>query len=301
MNLTEYLLQSGVAQSLQALVGVLAEFAKQTSTYIETTSTGKSGTQNSFGEQQLALDVWTNDLAVRMLGESGLVSAMASEELDDVVIGQAGAPFAVCFDPLDGSSLVDVNFAVGSIFGVYEGAEFIRRKGDEMVASLCVVYGPRTTLLVTVKHGTHEFTLMNGEFVLTQENLQIAESGKVFAPGNLRACKSEPKYKALVDHWLMNEYTLRYSGGMVPDINHILLKGKGIFTYPGYVEAPAGKLRLLYECAPMSLLVEQAGGRATDGKMRILDKTVENLTQRTPILIGSSEEVKMAEGMLVDR
>lgn len=116
----------------------------------------------------------------------------------------------------------------------------------------------------------------------------------MFAPGNLRACKSRKDYLKLVNYWCENEYTLRYSGGMVPDVMQILVKGKGIFTYPGYDEAPQGKLRLLFECAPMALLMEQAGGAATDGTVRILEKGAKDLAQRTPILIGSSGEVDTA-------
>jgi fructose-1,6-bisphosphatase len=113
----------------------------------------------------------------------------------------------------------------------------------------------------------------------------------MFAPGNLRACSERKEYMDLMNFWCMEKYTLRYSGGMVPDINQILLKGKGIFSYPGYSEAPNGKLRLLFECAPMSYLMEQAGGAGSDGKIRILEKKVENIDQRTPIFIGSKAEV----------
>lgn len=117
----------------------------------------------------------------------------------------------------------------------------------------------------------------------------------MFAPGNLRACASRKSYLDLLNYWAEQQYTLRYSGGMVPDVGQILLKGKGIFTYPGYDEQPDGKLRLLYECAPMAMIMEQAGGKAVNDKgERILDLKIENLLQRTPILIGSAAEVDRA-------
>ncbi|MBI5152133.1 hypothetical protein HZA39_01230 [Candidatus Peregrinibacteria bacterium] len=206
--------------------------------------------------------------------------------------------FGVAYDPLDGSSLVDVNFAVGSIFGIYKAKTFIGKKGSEQLCAMIAVYGPRTTIVCGANGAVHEYTLSDAKFILSKENLKIEKEGKIFAPGNLRACLYHPGYKNLLNYWLDKQYTLRYSGGMVPDINHILLKGKGLFTYPGYKDMPEGKLRLLYECAPMSFLVEAAGGRSTDGKMRLLDKEIKEFSQRTPILIGSEEEVKKAEEML---
>lgn len=298
VSLIDYLQEVDIPDALRRLIEVISGAVRKISVHIQVAGTGAAGSKNVFGEEQLALDVYANDLILTVLKDSGLVSVLASEEMENQVEGSPQGKYAVCYDPLDGSSLVDVNFAVGSIFGIYEGSCFLGRKGDEMSASLIAVYGPRTTLVLTVRKGVQEFTLCENEFLLTKRDLIIAPSGKNFAPGNLRACKTEEKYKKLMDFWLVNEYTLRYSGGMVPDINHILLKGKGIFTYPGYADAPHGKLRLLYECAPMALLAEQAGGRAIDGYIRILDKTIDSLTQRTPIFIGSSKEVELAEAMM---
>lgn len=283
-----------------------------------------AGTQNTSGEKQLALDVQSNQIVVEELKKSGLVESMASEELEGLVEGKKGAPFTVVFDPLDGSSLVDVNFAVGSIFGIYPArpslseaslragaspkqgrpkqltpplagatiGNLIGRTGEDQLAACFAVYGPHTTLIITFKKGTHEFRLnKDGEFYLIKENLKIAPESKYFAPGNLRAAAENEKYLKLTNDYIKRGLTLRYSGGMVPDINHILLKGSGIFTYPGYSEAPNGKLRLLFECNPMSLLAEEAGGKSTDGHMRILAKKISELHQRTPIFIGSSDEV----------
>lgn len=295
-NLEDYLNSLKIDSNLSKIILSLGKVVESISRLIKTVDTGKVGTINVYGEEQLALDVASNNIVIDELKKNSLIGLIASEELpaeDRIGKGEYG----VCFDPLDGSSLVDVNFAVGSIFGIYKTKSFIGVKGDDQLASLIAVYGPRTTILITVKKGVQEFMLDGDEFVLTKENIKVGD-GKVFAPGNLRACFDRKDYLNLLNYWCKEKYTLRYSGGMVPDINHILIKGKGIFTYPGYSEAPNGKLRLLFECAPMSLLMEQAGGVSTDGKIRILDKILENLEQRTPILIGSKSEVAIAQKFL---
>jgi len=272
-----------VAESLVAAV-------KKISEAIKTSSTGKAGTYNIYGEEQLALDVLSDRIVQEECKKNPNIGLIASEELpEEIKIGEGR--FAIAYDPLDGSSLVDVNLAVGSIFGIYETKSFVGMKGSDQVGAMIAVYGPRTTIILTALQGVKEFLLdRNGEFVLSNENINVGE-GKMFAPGNLRAASERNDYLDLMNFWCKEQYTLRYSGGMVPDINQILLKGKGIFAYPGYSEAPNGKLRLLFECAPMSLLMEQAGGASSDGKTRILDKTIEKLDQRTPIYIGSKAEV----------
>lgn len=280
-------------EALQSVLLGIEGSVKDISNAITTAETGKAGTTNVYGEEQLTLDVLSDRLIQDRLKKVPAVVAVASEELPEKLQMNAGGTHCVAYDPLDGSSLVDVNFAVGSIFGVYAGSEFIGRKGEEQLAALIAIYGPKTTLIVTVKDTTDQFTLMNGEFVLTKENLKI-EEGKNFAPGNLRACGEREDYLKLVEWWIREGYTLRYSGGFVPDINHILMKGKGVFTYPGHSKYPEGKLRLLFECAPMSLLVERAGGKSSDGVMRVLEKRINKLEQRTPILIGSVAEVDRA-------
>lgn len=267
-----------------------------------------SGTTNIHGEKQLAFDVQANDIFCEVFKNSGIVASYASEEMNNFVIIDESRPFTVVFDPLDGSSLVDVNFAIGSIFGVYAAGNPVGKKGRDQLAAGFVVYGPMTTMVLAVHQtaglaaitsGVHEFFMnTDGQFHLTKENLKITDDAKYFAPGNLRACKERDDYKKLLDYWVSHGYTLRYSGGMVPDLNHIFLKGNGIFAYPPYSETPEGKLRLLYECAPMAFLAEAAGGSATDGKTSILEKEIKNLHQRTPIYIGSKNEVKRCEEIL---
>lgn len=297
MEISEYLKKNGVNEEVLSVIDSLLDGVRAISGIIKTAKTDKAGSKNIYGEEQLALDVLSDRLIQEECKTNKYIGLLASEELpEEIKIGNGN--YAICYDPLDGSSLVDVNLAVGSIFGIYKTNTFLGVKGNEQLASMIAVYGPRTTVVLTVKKGVVEFILReDGVFSLTKDNIQISE-GKMFAPGNLRACKSRQDYLNLLNYWVKEEYTLRYSGGMVPDINQILLKGKGIFSYPGYEEAVNGKLRLLFECAPMSLLVEQAGGASSDGKQRILDKPLEKLDQRTPIFIGSKEEVKRCEEYL---
>lgn len=299
MEIIEHLKSKGVEPSLLSVISAICVACKEISLMIQSKNIGgKAGTQNVFGEEQLALDVASDKLISETLRSTPEVGLYASEELEKEMPANPAGVFGVAYDPLDGSSLVDVNFAVGSIFGIYKTKTFISCRGSEQACAMVAVYGPRTTIVCGANGAVHEYTLSDGKFILSKENLKIEKEGKIFAPGNLRACLYHPGYKNLLNYWLDKQYTLRYSGGMVPDINHILLKGKGLFTYPGYKDMPDGKLRLLYECAPMSFLVETAGGRSTDGKMRLLDKEIKELAQRTPILIGSEEEVKQAETML---
>lgn len=290
MLLADYLKKQGVEAGLISVFESVRGAINFIETAVRAADTGKAGTKNIYGEEQLALDVLADKIMQEELKKNPLIGLLASEELDDEMkVGEGD--YAVCYDPLDGSSLVDVNLSVGTIVGIYKAKTFIGVKGSEQLASFIVVYGPATSVLLTVGNGVAKF-LMNddGDFVFCGDEFKVG-AGKMFAPGNLRACAFRKDYLELLNYWCMEQYTLRYSGGMVPDVNQILLKGKGIFSYPGYEEAPQGKLRLLFECAPMALLMEQAGGAASDGKMRILDKELKELSQRTPIFIGSKEEV----------
>ncbi len=293
----DYVKNTSADEDLFSILYTLKEAVKHIAEAVKVADKGKAGTENIYGEEQLALDVLSDKILQEFLKRNPLVGTIASEELpSEVKIGDG--EYAVCYDPLDGSSLVDVNLSVGSIFGIYKTNTFIGMKGRDQLASMIAVYGPSTTILLTVKKGVSKFMMNDeGNFILCEDNIKILE-GKMFAPGNLRACKFREDYLKLVNYWIKEQYTLRYSGGMVPDINQILLKGKGIFSYPDSKEAPHGKLRLLFECAPISLLVEQAGGLSSDGRERILDKRIDKLGQRTPIFIGSKNEVERCKKFL---
>ncbi len=301
VSLNKHLRDAKIDHDLMHLILKITQSSKYIHHAMQTGDLGLAGTSNMYGEDQLALDVVSNQIFVKELEDSNYTSCLASEEMDEIckIPEEKKGKYAVVFDPLDGSSLVDANMAIGSIFGIYEAEHVMGKTGDDQVASIIIVYGPRVSLLYTTRNGVHEFILNAvGEFVLSKENIKLEKDAKHFAPGNLRAVATEEKYRKLVDSWMDEKYTLRYSGGMVPDINHMFMKEEGVFTYPGYHEKPDGKLRLLYECAPIALLVEEAGGRATNGKERILDLEITSLDQRTPIFVGSENEVIKVEKML---
>jgi len=297
--LDTHLYESDTSDNLRHLIMYISRGIKYINHALQMGDLGKAGSTNTSGEEQLELDVLANKIIMENLEMSRLVSAAASEE-EEGLRAYEGGIFSVAFDPLDGSSLVDANLAIGSIFSIFEGKGFMGRTGREQVAALYAVYGPRTTLIYSTGKGVHEFTLNDvGEFTLTKEDIKIAETTQHFAPGNLRAVNDSAVYKKLVEDWMNDKYTLRYSGGMVPDINHIFMKGEGIFTYPPYPpKYPDGKLRLLFECNPFAFLAEQAGGKASAGKMEVMDIEIEDLHQRTPIYIGSKQEVEKALEMM---
>lgn len=289
---------SKAPDKLRHLILDLARAAKYIQSAIRTTSAGLAGTRNQFGEDQLKLDV-VSDEAIRLeLCESGLVASFASEEHPDVVELDPAGLYSVTYDPLDGSSLVEANFAIGSIFGIYEGPTIIGRKPKEQVAALYVLYGPRTVLVYTTGNGVHEFLLNEvGEFVLLREYLGIGDDAKNFSPGNLRVIKDNSGYDALLKEWLSKELTLRYSGCMVADIHHIFSKGQGVFVNVGG-KGKQGKLRLAFECGPFAFLAKNAGGEASDGSGDILEKPIGTLDERTSVIIGSKNAVQSSVAML---
>lgn len=254
-----------------------------------------SGRKNVHDEHQLALDVIADDIFFEELEASEVVAKIASEEQENEINFEVENGYAVAYDPLDGSSLVDTNLAVGSIFGVYK-EKFRGQTGRKQVAAGFFVYGPRTTLVFSLGDAVCEAMLLpNGDTEIRSENLKIAPEMKQFSPGNLRAAVENPQYKAIIDGWIARSLTLRYSGGMVPDLNSIFLKGHGLFSYPSHSKCPNGKLRLLYECAPMAFLAEAAEGAALDEKgISILDKKIGDLHERTTIFVGSKTEVENA-------
>lgn len=290
---------------LRHLIVDISRAAKYIHWAIRTTEIGLAGTINQFGEKQIKLDVLSDEIIQMHLRESQLVASFISEEQTEVVELHSRAPYSVVFDPLDGSSLVETNFAIGSIFGIYpstrasgarsgQAEDVIGRTPREQVAALYVLYGPRTILVYSTGNGVHEFLLNEvGEFVLLREFLGVGDTAKNYGPGNLRAVNDNAKYRSLMNAWLDEALTLRYSGCMVADVHHILSKGQGIFINVGSSKAPA-KLRLVFENGPFAYLVEQAGGASSDGSVSILDRKIESIDQRTPIIIGSKEDVERA-------
>jgi fructose-1,6-bisphosphatase I len=297
-SLNSHMFNGKVPADVRHLINDIARAGKYIHHAIRTTDLGLAGSGNSFGEEQLKLDLLSNKIVEEELRESYLVHSYASEECDDIETLRTGAEYFVAFDPLDGSSLVDANLAIGSIFGIYK-TQAIGKTARSQIAALYLVYGPRTILVYCAGRGVHAFYLNDvGEFLLLQENLTVGQSVKSYGPGNLRAVVDTPAYRKLMDGWLDQSLTLRYSGGMVPDIHHILVKGGGIFTNIGGSKYPDGKLRLLYECGPFAYIVEHAGGASSNGQRSILDVPIHGIDQRTPIIIGSKGEVERVASAL---
>jgi len=192
---------------------------------------------------------------------------------------------------------VDVNLAVGTIVSIYKGCDLLQT-GRNQVAALYILYGPRVSMLYSVGNGVHEFTMNQlMEYTLTREKVQMKPSGDMYSPGGLRKKYSEANENFI--RFLEDKGSkLRYSGGFVPDINQILMKGKGVFMYPALNDSPNGKLRLLFELNPMAFLIEQAGGAATNGEIPILDIIPDGLDQRCPVYIGCREDVNKAADFL---
>lgn len=299
-NLNLHLREYGKApDELRRLINYMARACKYISYSIQTTEAGLSGIENQYGEAQLALDALSDDLIRQYLCESHLCNQYVSEEQEEIVKLYDEGPYTVAFDPLDGSSLVDANFTIGSIFGIYEGNEIIGRTPREQVAAMYVLYGPRTIFCYSTGHGVHSFILNDvGEYILLQDNLTIGDPATHYSPGNLRAIQDNEKYNKLMMDWLDRTLTLRYSGCMVPDIHHILVKGQGVFTNLGGNKYPDGKLRHAIECGPFAYIIENAGGKATDGTVNLLDKPIDAINQRTQIIAGSASEVDTVMDML---
>jgi len=280
---------------------------------------GVTGETNIHGEAVKKLDKLANETFIKVFRYSGLVCALASEEMDKPVHLPENWPhgkYMLLFDPLDGSSNTDVNMPLGTIFSVlrYDGKgglpsepELIRR-GTQQVAAGYIMYGSSTMLVFTAGQGVHGFTLDPGvgEYVLSHERIGIPPRGKVYAANEGNYHKWPAGIRQFVDHLKGHDkatgrpYSSRYSGCMVADVHRILLGG-GIYLYPGETDKPEGKLRLLYEANPLAMVMEKAGGRASTGTMRILEVEPKGLHQRVPLIIGSREEVSLAEEFVQGR
>nr|BCX01859.1 MAG: fructose-1,6-bisphosphatase class 1 2 [Bacteroidota bacterium] len=277
---------------------------------------GITGEQNIHGEDVRKLDVFANRELIRALSRGGECCVIASEEEKDILFvpGSTGK-YIVLIDPLDGSSNIDANVTIGTIFSVYrrrsqeDSPEALRRDvlqpGNRQVAAGYVVYGSSTMLVYTTGHGVNGFTLdpSIGEFLLSHPSIQIPKRGKIYSinQGYFRFWEAGMQryieYLQEEDKSTGRPYSLRYVGTLVADVHRTLLYG-GIFLYPASRKDPRGKLRLMYEANPMAFIIEQAGGRATDGRRRILDIEPESLHERTPLILGSEADVLEVERFL---
>ncbi|KAJ4772260.1 hypothetical protein LUZ62_056517 [Rhynchospora pubera] len=293
-SLEEFLTKATSDKNLIRLMMCMGEALRTISFKVRTASCGGTACVNSFGDEQLAVDLLANKLLFEALQYSHVCKYACSEEVPELqdMGGPVEGGFSVAFDPLDGSSIVDTNFTVGTIFGVWPGDKLTGVTGADQVASAMGIYGPRTTYVLALKDcpGTHEFLLLDeGKWQHVKDTTSI-EEGKMFSPGNLRATFDNPDYDKLINYYVKEKYTLRYTGGMVPDVNQIIVKEKGIFTN---VTSPTSKakLRLLFEVAPLGLLIEKAGGYSSDGTKSVLDKVINNLDERTQVAYGSKNEI----------
>jgi fructose-1,6-bisphosphatase I len=274
---------------------------------------GTTGEINVQGETVKKLDEIANETFLKAFHHSGLVCAVASEEMEKPVLIPKNWPqakYMLLFDPLDGSSNTDCNLPLGAIFSVLKCESKDRmpteddlvRKGTEQVAAGYLLYGSSTMLVYTVGQGVHGFTLEPGigEYLLSHEQIRMPARGKVYGVNEGNYHKWTTGTKKYVDYLKISDkatgrpYSVRYSGCLVADVHRILLGG-GIYLYPGELNKPEGKLRLLYEANPLAWIVEQAGGRASTGTMRILDVEAKQLHQRVPLIIGSVDDVRDAE------
>jgi len=264
------------------------------------------GSDNASGDTQQKLDVYANDKLIECLQNSGECCAIGSEENDDIIqvapVNNKASNYVVLFDPLDGSSNIDVNVSVGTIFAIYRRKsdpagpatrEDFLQPGTRQVAAGYVLYGTSTILVYTTGHGVNGFTLdpSIGEFCLSHRSMRIPNNGQFYAVNQGYYSKFDLEMRRYIDHCSDQNYGLRYIGSMVSDIHRILIQG-GIFLYPSTRKYPKGKLRLLYECNPLSMVIEQAGGKSLTTQLkRILDMEPRELHQRCTIAIGSPDMV----------
>ncbi|MDX4061892.1 class 1 fructose-bisphosphatase [Aliarcobacter skirrowii] len=269
---------------MQEIIKAIQEASIKIKYLIETGDTGKSQSENSTGDVQLKLDIQSDQIIEEIFSKVPNIKAIVSEEQDEILNLNKDGEYLIAYDPLDGSSLVDVNLSVGSIYGIYKN-EF---NAKNIVASVYVVFGPRVEMVVTT-NDVKMYRLLNGEFKFIQ-NIKLNEKGKLNAPGSTQNCWA-PFHKQLIDDIFNDGYRLRYSGGMVPDLHQILLKGGGLFSYPGTSDKPKGKLRQLFEVFPFALVYEKAGGAAVDGYKRVLEVETSHIHDTTPCFFGSQNEI----------
>ena len=278
---------------------------------------GAEGTVNVQGESQKKLDVLANNEFIKALRNGKQCAAIISEENEDVVVFDdkttENAKYIVAIDPLDGSSNIEVNVPIGTIFAIYKRkslgkvitTEDVLQAGTELVCGGYIIYGSSTMLVYTTGHGVNGFTYdpTCGLFILSHENIKIGEGGNIYSINEANyiyfaeGVKRYIKYCQEDDKATNRPYTTRYIGSLVSDFHRNLLRG-GIYIYPGTLKNPNGKLRLMYECIPVAFLAEQAGGKASDGYKRILDIQPHHIHQRVPLFIGSKDLVDKAEEMM---
>ncbi|WP_104744074.1 class 1 fructose-bisphosphatase [Helicobacter cinaedi] len=274
---------------ISVIIETLREAALRIDTLLKDTSTSYLQSTNASGDSQLEVDVEADKLLQEMLLELPCVKGICSEEQESIVHSKnTQAPYLIAYDPLDGSSLFDSNLSIGTIFGIYNE----ELKADSLIASGYIIYGVRLEMVIAQEQVLH--SRYNGKVWKNLGALQLQSKGKLNAPGGTQK-NWESKHKAMVESLFAQGYRLRYSGGMVPDLHQILIKGGGLFSYPATSDAPQGKLRKLFEVFPFAFIYEKAGGVATNGKKRLLELGTENLHDTTPCFFGSTYEMNLVK------
>lgn len=271
---------------MQEIFNAIKDLSKQIKDLLMYEDTNYTNQTNSTGDTQLALDVRCDKIIEEKFSTLTCIQKIISEEKEKPLHVNKNGRYIVGYDPLDGSSLVDVDLSVGSIFGIYENGI----SGANLIASVYVVFGPRVELVIAYEDVKLYRLGRNGEFDFIKK-IKLNQKGKHNAPGGTQ--KYWEKYhKELIDSIFSDGYRLRYSGGMVPDLHQILLKGGGLFSYPATSDSPKGKLRMVFEVFPFANVFEKAGGEAIDGKVRLLDLSPTHPHDTTPCFFGSIKEIK---------
>ncbi len=292
---TAYLFQQGIDDELVLLLNEIASATKEIAGKVRKAGLlgvlGSAGKTNVQGEEVQKLDELANETLLENLKNCGKVCQLTSEEVEEcLIVSESG--YSVAFDPLDGSSNIDVNVSIGTIFSIHKDS--VMKRGREQVAAGYVVYGPSTMLVMSLGKGVVGFTLApeSGNFLLSHPDIRMPEKGKIYSINEANRNKwTSEGLRKFIDYLKENKYTQRYVGSMVADVHRTLLKG-GIFIYPADRKNTNGKLRLLYEAKPMAFLVEQAGGLSSTGSEDILDVVPKELHQRVPVILGSRWEVE---------
>jgi fructose-1,6-bisphosphatase I len=310
--------KSGVAETVLCLAGAMIQISKLVARGPLAGAMGAARGDNADGDVQKELDIVANDAVVEAL-QNAPVAYLVSEELEDPLVMQPNAPLYVAIDPLDGSSNIETNAAVGTIFAIFPAvsdenttvdAGVLQPGVNQLAAGYCI-YGPQTSLVLTTGNGTHIFTLDPDEveFRLTATNIQIPETTREFAINVSNFRHWDRHVRSYIDDCLAGEeghrksnYNMRWIASLVAECQRILARG-GIFLYPGDARKgyAHGRLRLLYECSPIAFLIEQAGGGATTGTQRVLEVVPENIHQRVPMIFGSSREIRRVEAYYAER
>lgn len=306
-RLVQEKLPADLVQLISCILATCCTIAEQVSHGALGETLGATAAENVQGEVQKKLDVIANDLLVAALQAQGSVRALASEEEPHTIVATAGAPYLVAFDPLDGSSNIDINAQIGTIFTIFKARDDVPDDGDEQFFQrgsdqLCagyVLYGPYTTLVISSGKTAQEYTLHknSGDFILSTASMELTGTSREFSANMANLCYWTPALQTYVMALIApkpasQRFNMRWQGAMVGDVHRILTRG-GIFIYPADnrdSQQPA-KLRLLYEAFPMALLIEAAGGSAYSGAERILDRSLNNLHQRTPVILGDKKWV----------